>query len=72
VTSEGDQSCTSYGQDTRVDAHASWIDATMKGWGDPLNVPIAEGGCGCGVGGTEERWLTLLALGLLGARRRRR
>jgi hypothetical protein len=37
VTSLGDQSCSSYGQDVRVDAYASWIDTTMTGWGDPTN-----------------------------------
>jgi uncharacterized protein (TIGR03382 family) len=39
VTSLGDQNCSDYGQDTRVDFYASWIDSTMtaSNWGDPVN-----------------------------------
>ncbi|MGZ4680707.1 MAG: trypsin-like serine protease [Ilumatobacteraceae bacterium] len=37
VTSLGDVNCSSFNQDTRVDAYASWIDTTMMGWGDPKN-----------------------------------
>jgi hypothetical protein len=37
VTSLGDPACIAYGQDTRIDAYASWIDGKMAGWGDPKN-----------------------------------
>jgi MYXO-CTERM domain-containing protein len=37
VTSLGDPACTMYGQDTRIDAYANWIDGKMASWGDPMN-----------------------------------
>jgi hypothetical protein len=37
VTSLGDPGCSTYGQDTRIDAYAGWIDGKMASWGDPKN-----------------------------------
>ena len=39
VTSLGDTGCSEYGQDTRIDAYASWIDGKIASWGDPKNGP---------------------------------
>jgi len=53
ITSLGDTACMSYGQDTRIDAYADWIDGVMAGWGDPKNgspatpdAGSADGACG--------------------------
>ena len=37
ITSLGDPNCVAYGESTRIDAYAAWIDTTMTGWGDPKN-----------------------------------
>lgn len=46
VSSLGDSNCAVIGVSTRIDAYATWIDATMAGWGDPKNgtvVPMDSG-----------------------------
>jgi MYXO-CTERM domain-containing protein len=46
VVSTGDTTCTSYGNDTRVDAWASWIASTMAGGGGHTNCEALGGSCG--------------------------
>jgi Trypsin len=52
ITSLGDTACSTYGESTRTDAYADWLDTTMAGWGDPQNgtvAPIDSGAADCGV-----------------------
>ncbi len=49
ITSLGDPSCVSYGEDVRIDAYQDWIDTTMTAWGNPLNgAPGGDAGEGTG------------------------
>jgi MYXO-CTERM domain-containing protein len=46
VVSTGDATCTSYGNDTRVDVFAPWIVSTMAAGGGWTNCNILGGSCG--------------------------
>jgi MYXO-CTERM domain-containing protein len=46
IVSMGDESCTSYGIDTRVDAFSRWITDTMAGGGEPTICEALGGECG--------------------------
>lgn len=46
VTSFGDETCSTIGVSTRIDAYASWIDTTMASWGDPKNGTVVRADSG--------------------------